>query len=160
MMGGSEQEYSPEMKRRAFELRGQGVSFRAIANRLGEETGVAPPARTIANWCYSVAGRALIEHAKAQLAATLADRSNHALPRVYDALDDALERGDAKAVDALSRSVVNLTRGLIADKVEVTPGHQDTDDELLALLARHGVTLGGGSGERTRANGSVERPVR
>ena len=82
MMGGSEQEYSPEMKRRAFELRGQGVSFRAIANRLGEETGVAPPARTIANWCYSVAGRALIEHAKAQLAATLADRSNHALPRV------------------------------------------------------------------------------
>ena len=143
-MGRSAPEYTHEVKRRVFELRSQGMAFQDIATTLGEEFGVAAPARTVANWCYSPDGRSLIEHAKAQLAAVLADRSNVALPRVYDAIDDAIERGDAKAVDALSRSVVNLTRGLIAEKVELTPAHQDTVDELAALLARHGVRLVGG----------------
>jgi|RhiMetdeSRZDD1v2_1073273.scaffolds.fasta_scaffold428698_1 hypothetical protein len=52
----------------------------------------------------------MIKTLKEQVAATVADRSSSALPRVYDELEAALDRGDARAVDALSRSVVSLTK--------------------------------------------------
>ena len=110
-MGRSTPEYTYELKRRAFLLRAAGLSWTEVGLKLAEQTGGAiVPKQTLANWGASPEGRAMIKTLKEQVAATVADRSSSALPRVYDELEAALDRGDARAVDALSRSVVSLTK--------------------------------------------------
>jgi hypothetical protein len=104
-------EYTYELKRRAFLRRAAGLSWTEVGLKLAEETGGAiVPKQTLASWGASPEGRAMIKTLKEQVAATVADRSSCALPRVDDELEAALDRRDAKAVDALPRSVVSLTK--------------------------------------------------
>ena len=134
-------EHSNELKPQAFVLRAQGLSFRRIA-RVLKNRGTPVPARTLNHWAVSAEGAPLIEQLSAQLRAGMHEQAAEVVPALFRKIRAAARDGDAKAADAWSRAIANITRGIVADKVEVTPPSGPTDDrELAALLARHGVML-------------------
>jgi hypothetical protein len=142
-MGRSTPEYDLSLKHRALELRASGLSWPEVREKLHAEVGVAVPARTLAHWGASAEGRAMIAELREQLVATIADRAHSAVPAVYDRLDVAIASGEARDVDMLARALTNLTRGLVADRIEMAPPKgPESIDELASLLARHGVRLG------------------
>jgi len=129
-----------ELRHEAFLLRAQGYSFRRIARVLAER-GTPVPARTLQHWAVSREGAPLIEQLTAQLRAGMQEAASAVVPTLFRKIRAAAKAGDARSADQWSRAIVNVTKGIIADKVEVTPGQPDGPDELAALLMRHGVQL-------------------
>jgi hypothetical protein len=69
------------------------------------------------------------------------ERCGALLPGIFDKIEGATRDGDARSVDMYSRAVVNLTRGVVREQVEITHTSPEGPDELASLLARHGVQL-------------------
>lgn len=113
-----------------------------MSARIAEEFNVTVPVKTVQHWSYRPEARELITPLREQLWAMVDERSHAVVPKVYDKLEAPLDANDAKAADALSRTLVNLTRGVVADRHEITPTPAVMDrDELAEILARHSVTL-------------------
>lgn len=139
-MAESVERYPVELKHEAFLLRAQGYSFRRIARILAAR-GTPVPARTLGHWAVSREGAPLIEQLTAQLRAGMQEAASAVVPTLFRKIRAAAKAGDAKSADAWSRAIVNVTKGIVPDRLEVTPGTPDAPDELAHLLARHGMQL-------------------
>ena len=95
------------------------------------------PARTLQNWCLGK--KDLISLLREQARALMDERCDALLPEIFDKIETATRDGDARSVDMYSRAVVNLTRGVVREQVEIAHTSPETPDELAALLSRHGV---------------------
>lgn len=126
-----------------YQLRAQGMTFRDIAQALPERfpNASTPDFRTIHGWLTDPEASALVRQAETRIRATVAHAAADLVPETFAGIKTALADGDYRAVDAYSRAVVNMTRGFIQERLEVTAGAADAPDELATLLTRHGVQL-------------------
>lgn len=136
--------WNPALKQEAYELRVQGLTPQDIADTLAQRHGleIAPSRVTIWRWLTSEEAKPLLQLVEHRVRAKVAHAADALLGDTYDAIGNAIAAGDLKSADAGSRVVVNLTRGIITERVEMTaPKTSGDSDELARLLATHGVTL-------------------
>ena len=132
-----------EMKQDAYELSVQGFTSRQIEAELRTRYGSSSPSdSTILAWLHDPDAQPVLDRIRHRVKSIVAHRTNATLNKLYDRLDEALDGGDLRQVDAGARAVVGLTRGFVADRVELEPPKAvGGDTELRALLAAHGVNL-------------------
>ena len=134
--------WPPAAKQRAYELRAQGDTIHEIADKLAQEFDHSPSYITVYRWLASDEAKPLIAAATERVKAIWVTRTLDTVGNVYDGLEEAVAARDAKAVDSWSRAIVALTRGFVADRVELEPPKAvGGDAELRSLLAAHGVNL-------------------
>ena len=147
-MGESRPEYTEDLRRAVFALRAQGLSFLEVCAQIKQDfNGLVLPPRTAQNWCLSA--KDLIAQLRDRVIAQATERAQAVTPALFDRIEDAARDNDAKAADAWSRAITNLTRHLVGERIEVSNQAPESPDELAALLMRHGVTL------EQRGNGSA-----
>lgn len=131
------------LKETVYQLRAQGMTTREIEAELPHRFPDAPtPSDTmIWRWLSDPEALPLVKQAEARIRATAAGQAADLVPMAFAGVRAALAQGDLKSADAGSRVIVNLTRGFIQDRIEVTAPVVDAPDELAGLLARHGVAL-------------------
>ena len=132
------------LKHEAYALSVQGHTTRQIAAILLEKHGraEAPSSATVQRWLSEPEAQPVIDSIRKRVAANVAIRADEMLDSVFDTIAQKLVEGDLRQVDAGSRAIVNLTRGIVADRVELEPPKAvGGDQELRALLAAHGVNL-------------------
>ena len=134
-------EYTHTLKMRAFAARSEGLSFREISEVLKNELGLTVPPTTIHGWCQGHETQQLIRDLRDRVIAQATERAHAVTPALFDRIEDAARDNDAKAADAWSRAITNLTRHLVGERVELMTSVPDSSDELSALLDRHGVLL-------------------
>ena len=143
-MAGNPNLWPPAVRQACYELRAQGLTVTEIPVELAKRFGadVTPSMQTVWRWLVSPEAQALVREAESRIRAIATNETLDLVPSAYDGLRQALAAGDAKAADASSRVIVNLTRGFLAERVELTPPKTvDGDAELANLLARHGVSV-------------------
>ena len=139
-MARSTPEYSEDLKRAVYALRAQGLSFAEIAVQVKQDFhGLVLPPRTAQNWC--LARKDLIAQLREHVIAQATERAQAVTPALFDRIEDAARENDAKAADAWSRAIANLTRHLVGERIEVSNQAPESPDELAELMRRHGVSL-------------------
>ena len=135
----------PVIKQRIIELRAQGHTLEEIETALREQYGrdaAGCSISTVRRFLISDEARPLVAIAEQRIRATVAQETSELVPKAFQALRGALEAGEARDADSYGRVVTALTRGFVAERVEMTPPKTTSDlDELTALLMTHGVKL-------------------
>ena len=135
--------YPTAMRDLVYELRAQGLTTRDIASTLSTRFPDQPiPDHTaIWRWLTDPEANALVKQAETRIRAIVTQQTADVIADTYGGYRAALGDGDYRAVDAYSRAIVNLTRGFVQERVEVTTSAPDDDNEFLALMKRHGMSL-------------------
>lgn len=139
-----------------YQLRAQGLSTHEIEAQLPSHfpNTPTPNQATIWRWLADPEASAVVSQAASRIRAIVSQRTHDVIDKAYERLAGAMEKDDFRAADAYSRAVVNLTRGFVQDRIEVSAPVVDAPDELANLLARHGVALE----QRVNAPRSSETP--
>lgn len=127
-----------------FQLRAQGMTYRAIAAELPTRfPGQHTPDHVVCyRWTCDPDAAALVQQATTRLRASYVNGAADVVPSMLEKIATAVDAGETGAARDLSQALAAVTRGIIADKVETSaPQVLDALDELGSLLARHGVKL-------------------
>ena len=117
-MAESRPEYTDNLKRSVYLLRAAGLSCLEISAQIKlDHNGLEVPSRTLQNWC--LAAKDLLAQLRDQARALMDERCGALLPGIFEKIEAATRDGDARSVDMYSRAVVNLTREVVREQVEI-----------------------------------------
>ncbi len=101
-----------------------------------------PRRAQICRWLSDPDAVATVRQEETRLRATYTQGAADVVPAMFELLAESLVGGETGKVRDLSQALSAVTRGIVRDQLEITPGKViDTPDELAAILARNGVLL-------------------
>lgn len=131
-----------------YTLRAQGLSSyeirQALPNHFPQLAAPddLPDPRTIQRWLSDPDATAHVSQDAARLRATYTAAAMDVVPTLFAGINAALGSDETGKVRDLAQALSAVTRGIVRDQLEITPGKMiDTPDELAAILARNGVLL-------------------
>lgn len=127
-----------------IQLRAQGFTLRDITAQLPDHFPGAriPTFSTLWEWVSDPESAPLVEQERSKIRAGYVAGAREVMPRMFERIAEALDSNETQKVRDLSQAMAAVTRGIVADRVEVSPDRKlDALEELSQIALRHGLSV-------------------